>query len=160
MKLDASKTKIMIVSSSRTIHPQSPPSTIDGTVQKQSEDLHILRVTFDSKMTFEKHLRSVSRAASQRLGISRKSWRDGLFGDAFGVLSCPFWSIVLQCGFYQYSLNFVFCLVLILRNILFLHNIREWVPHFMQLSLTYIFALFVENFIWLWIAIKLRQRNK
>ena len=26
-------------------------------------------------MTFEKHLRSVSRAASQRLGIFRKSWR-------------------------------------------------------------------------------------
>ena len=31
-------------------------------------------VTFDSKMTFEKHLRSVSRAAFQRLGILRKSW--------------------------------------------------------------------------------------
>ena len=32
-------------------------------------------MTFDSKMTFEKHLHSVSRAASQRLGILRKSWR-------------------------------------------------------------------------------------
>ena len=32
-------------------------------------------MTFDSKMTFEKHLRSVSRTASQRLGILRKSWR-------------------------------------------------------------------------------------
>ena len=32
-------------------------------------------MTFDSKVTFEKHLRSVSRAASQRLGILRKSWR-------------------------------------------------------------------------------------
>ena len=30
---------------------------------------------FDSKMTFEKHLRSVSRAASQRFGILRMSWR-------------------------------------------------------------------------------------
>ena len=29
-------------------------------------------MTFDSKMTFEKHLRSVSRAASQRFGILRK----------------------------------------------------------------------------------------
>ena len=37
--------------------------------------LLFLGVTFDSKMTFEKHLRSVSRAASQRLGILRKSWR-------------------------------------------------------------------------------------
>ena len=35
----------------------------------------ILGVTFDSKMTFEKHLRSVSRAASQRLGILKKSWQ-------------------------------------------------------------------------------------
>ena len=35
--------------------------------------LVILGVTFDSKMIFEKHLRSVSRAASQRLGILRKS---------------------------------------------------------------------------------------
>ena len=30
-------------------------------------------MTFDSKMAFEKHLRSVSRAASQQLGILRKS---------------------------------------------------------------------------------------
>ena len=34
-----------------------------------------MRVTFDPKMTFEKHLRSVSRAASQKLGILMKSWR-------------------------------------------------------------------------------------
>ena len=32
-------------------------------------------VTFDSKLTFEKHLRLVSRAASRRLEILRKSWR-------------------------------------------------------------------------------------
>ena len=30
---------------------------------------------FDSKMTFEKHLRSVSRAPSLRLGVLRKSWK-------------------------------------------------------------------------------------
>ena len=41
----------------------------------ESDDLVILGVTFDSKMTFEKHLRSVSRAASQGLGILRKSWQ-------------------------------------------------------------------------------------
>ena len=34
----------------------------------------ILQVIFDPKLNFEKHLRSVSRAASQRLGILRKSW--------------------------------------------------------------------------------------
>ena len=75
MKLNASKTKTMIVSRSRTMHPQSPPLTIVGTVLKESDDLVILGGLFDSKMTFEKHLRSVSRAASQRLSILRKSWQ-------------------------------------------------------------------------------------
>ena len=60
IKLNASKTKTMIVSRSRTMHPQSPPLTIDGTVLKESDDLDILGATFDSKLTFEKHLRSVS----------------------------------------------------------------------------------------------------
>ena len=41
---------------------------------KESDDLKILSVTFDSKF-FEKQLHVVSRAASLRLGISRKSWR-------------------------------------------------------------------------------------
>ena len=44
-------------------------------------------------MTFEKHLRSVSRAASQRLGILRKSWRvfhDGsLLGRCFPGFVLP-----------------------------------------------------------------------
>ena len=57
------------------MHPLSLPLTIGRTVLKDSDDLVILGVTFDSKLTFEKHLRLVSRAASQRLGIVRKSWR-------------------------------------------------------------------------------------
>ena len=47
----------------------STPLTLDGTVLKTSADLVILGVTFDAKMTFEKHLCSVSSAAAQRLGI-------------------------------------------------------------------------------------------
>ena len=39
-----SKTKTMIVSRSRTMHPQSPPLTIDRTVLKESADLDILEV--------------------------------------------------------------------------------------------------------------------
>ena len=42
---------------------------------KESGDLVILGVTLDSKVTFEKHLHSVSRSAFQRLCILRKSWR-------------------------------------------------------------------------------------
>ena len=56
------------------MHPQSTPLTIGGNVLKESDDLVIVGVTFNSKVIFEKHHRSVSRTASQRLGILRKSW--------------------------------------------------------------------------------------
>ena len=49
MKLNASKTKTMVVSRSRTMHPQSPLLIIGGTVLKESDDLVILGVTFDSR---------------------------------------------------------------------------------------------------------------
>ena len=74
MKLNASKTKTMIVSRSRTMNPQSPSLTMGGTVLKEFDNFVILGVTFDSKLTFEKHLRLVSSAASESVGIL-KSWR-------------------------------------------------------------------------------------
>ena len=92
MKLNASKTKTMIVSRSRTVHPQLTPLTLDGTVLGESADLVILEVTFDATMTFDKHLRSVSGAAAQRLGIMRKSWQ--VFHDR-SLLVKSFWSFVL-----------------------------------------------------------------
>ena len=52
------------VSMSCTIHPQSPTLIIGGTVLKESDDLVILGFIFDSKMSYEKHIHSVSRAAS------------------------------------------------------------------------------------------------
>ena len=55
MKLNASKTTTMIVTRSRTIHPQPPGLTIVHTVLKESDCLVILGETFDS-MSFEKHL--------------------------------------------------------------------------------------------------------
>ena len=73
MKFYASKTKTMIVSRSRTMRHQSHPLTIRGTVLKESDDLVILGASFDSKLTFEKYLPLVNRAASQRLGILRSS---------------------------------------------------------------------------------------
>ena len=66
-KLNAKKTKTMIVCRSRTIHPKLTSLTLDGTVLKESADLVILSVTFDAKMTFEKHLRCV-------WGCSSESW--------------------------------------------------------------------------------------
>ena len=60
---------------------------------KESDDLDILGVTFDTKLTFQKHLRLVSRAASQKLGILRKSWR--VFHDRFILGRRCFWGFVL-----------------------------------------------------------------
>ena len=75
LKLNESKNKTTMVSRSRTMHPMSPPLTIGGPVRKESDDLVILGVTFDSKLSFEKHLRLVSKESSQRLGILRNSRR-------------------------------------------------------------------------------------
>ena len=53
-------------------------------------------------MIFENHLRIISRTASERLGFLRKSWQVFnirlLVKRRFLVLSCPFWTNVLQCG--------------------------------------------------------------
>ena len=74
------------------MHRQSPPLTIGRTVLKESDDPVSSGVTFDSKMTFEKHLCSVSRADSRRLCILRKSWR--VFHDR-SLLGRCFWGFVL-----------------------------------------------------------------
>ena len=42
MKLNASTTKTMIVSRSRTVHPQLTSLTLDGTVLKESAELTLL----------------------------------------------------------------------------------------------------------------------
>ena len=49
--MNVSKIKTMIVFRLCTMHPQSPPLTIGGTVLKEFNDLVILGVTIDSKMT-------------------------------------------------------------------------------------------------------------
>ena len=100
IKLNASKTKTMIVSRSLTIHPQTI-LTISGTVLQESVDLDILGVTFDLKMTLEASSVSFQRS-SQRLGILRKYWRVFhdrlLIGRCFRGLSYQFWTTVLHCG--------------------------------------------------------------
>ena len=73
IKWNASKTKTMKVSRSCIMHPQLPPLTIGKIMMKES-DVDILGFIFDSKMTFQRHLRSGSRASSHGLGISKKSW--------------------------------------------------------------------------------------
>ena len=76
-------------------HNASPATLIIyfETVLKESDDLVILGVIFDSMMTFEKYLRSVYRAGFQRLDKFRKSWR--VFHDRL-LLGICFWGFVLQ----------------------------------------------------------------
>ena len=54
MKLNESKTKTVIASRSCTMHLQSPTLTIGRTVRKESDNLVLLGVTYDSKMALEK----------------------------------------------------------------------------------------------------------
>ena len=64
MKLNEIKTKTMIESKSSTVQPKLTQLTLDRTVLKESADHVILGVTFDAKMTFEKHLRSYFQCCS------------------------------------------------------------------------------------------------
>ena len=94
MKLNASKTKTLIVSRSRTMHPQSNTLTISGNVVKESDNLVKLDVTFDSNMSLrsffsqfsEQHLKDLVSSGSP----GALSMVGCCSGDAFGVLSCPF----------------------------------------------------------------------
>ena len=75
----------------------------------ESHDLVILGVTFDSKMAFEKHLRSVSRAASQRLGALRKSWQvfhDRLLLRGFVLPVLEYCSVVWCSALPIHTLNY------------------------------------------------------
>ena len=108
MKLIASKTKTMNLQSTNNASPVAP-LTIFKTVLKHSDDLDILGVTFDSKMTFRSvDFRSVSIAASQSLGILRKPWKvyhdRSLVGRCFFVVyptryAVVFCSVVLGCRY-------------------------------------------------------------
>ena len=75
MTLNPSKSMLMTVSRSRTPQPCFGNVLISGVRLPHQDTLKILGVTFDCKFTFERHIRSIVSAASQRLGILRKSWR-------------------------------------------------------------------------------------
>ena len=73
MKLNPNKSKEMIVSRSRTLFPEHPNLLINRVIINRADQLKLLGVTLDSKLTFEAHLRNMSVNISQKLGILRKS---------------------------------------------------------------------------------------
>ena len=58
------------------------------------EFFKILGVMFDSKFTFERHIRSISSSVAQKIGLLRKSFK--IFGDHDVLLRC-FNSFILPC---------------------------------------------------------------
>ena len=100
MKLNASKTETMIVSRSRSMHPQSPTLTIGWTVLKEDRMALLYWVWHLIPRWL---LRSISARFPEQLLKDLVSWGshgecsmiDHFLGDAFRVLSCQFWSTVL-----------------------------------------------------------------
>ena len=93
MRLNHNSTQSMIVSRPRTVFPPHPDFLVGSTSLNSCEFFTILGVTFDSKFTFERHIRSISSVA-QKIGLLRKSFR--IFGDHDVLLRC-FNSFILPC---------------------------------------------------------------
>ena len=92
MLINSGKTKSMIFSRSRTFDPPFPRLVVDGCELEDVDEVSILGVLFDKKLSFESHLRKVVAGASQKLGIMRRAWR--VFEDREILLTC-FRSFVL-----------------------------------------------------------------
>ena len=94
MRLNPNKTQSMIVSRSRTVFPPHPDLLVGSTSLNSCEFFKIVGVMFDSKFTFERHIRSISSSVAQKIGLLRKSFR--IFGDHDVLLRC-FNSFILPC---------------------------------------------------------------
>ena len=94
MRLNPNKTQSMIVSRSRTVFPPHPDLLVGSTSLNSCDSIKILGVMFDSKFTFERHIRSISSSVAQKIGLLRTFFR--LFGDHDVLLKC-FNSFILPC---------------------------------------------------------------
>ena len=94
MRLNPNKTQSVIVNSSRTLFPPNPDLLVGSTSLYSCEFSKILGVMFDSKLTFESHIHSISSSVAQKIGLLRKSFR--IFGDHDAFLRC-FNSFILPC---------------------------------------------------------------
>ena len=97
MDLNPTKSKSTIFSRSRTIFPEHPELCINDTAIENVTDLRLLGVLFDSKLTFESHVRNVTSIVSQKVGILRKCWQT--FQEDALVMKC-FYAFILP--FFEY----------------------------------------------------------
>ena len=97
MTLNASKTKEMIFSRSRTALPEHPVLSLDNIIIETVPKMRLLGVIFDPKLTFEEHIIKVACGVSQKIGILRKCWQ--IYRENALVLKC-FYSFILP--FFEY----------------------------------------------------------
>ena len=71
MRLNHKKTKSMVIIRSRTSAPDYGDITLGGAELEEVKGPRILGATFDSKLTFETHLREVISKAARNLWVVR-----------------------------------------------------------------------------------------
>ena len=91
-----------MVSRSRTVNPPHGDLVLSGVSSCACPNLNILGVKFDSRLTFEDHVRGIVTRVSQKIGILKLVKR--VFVETSVLLRCyyafvlPILSIVLRCG--------------------------------------------------------------
>ena len=71
MVLNPNKTKALVVSRSKTVNPPNGDLVLSGVSICASPNLDFLSVKFDSRLTFEDHVRGIALCVSQIIGILR-----------------------------------------------------------------------------------------
>ena len=88
MILNPNKSKALVFIRSRTVNPPYGDLVVSGVSIRACLYLDILGVKFDSKLTFEDHVRGIVSLVSQRIGILRLVKR--IFVDTSVLLHCYF----------------------------------------------------------------------
>ena len=92
MLINPSKTRGMLISRTRTVEYSFPDLVVDVTVVEMVSELKILGVILDSKLAFEKQVRTIAAFTSRRVGILRKTM--SVFRNVAVAAKC-FWAFVL-----------------------------------------------------------------
>ena len=77
-----------------------PDLVVDGTVVEMVSELKIMGVILDSKLAFEKHVRTYSCFCLEEVGILRKTM--SVFRHVAVVVKC-FWAFILPCARVPFS---------------------------------------------------------
>ena len=99
MILYPNKTEALVVSRSRSVSPPHGDLVLSGVSIRDSPNLDIISMKFDSKLTFEDHVRGIVSLVSQRIDILRLETR--IYVDTSVLLRCYFafvFSILEYCS--------------------------------------------------------------